>query len=128
MKKWKSELSRLKILGQEIDDWEGGYAIAHPKIREYYFQVIVGTGMDWDHVSVCVRSRGKHKYADEKYFVQRTPFWAEMCWIKDFFFDKDEVVMQIHPQEVDYVNIHDFVLHLWKPQKEKIPCPQTIMV
>lgn len=128
MKKWSSEYQKYKIEGKEIDDWNGAYAIAHPKIKEYYFQVIVGTGMDWDHVSTCLRSIKEHKMADENHFVQRTPFWQEMCFIKNFFFDKNEVVIQIHPQEVEYINIHNFVLHLWRPQKENIPCPKTIMV
>lgn len=51
-----------------------------------------------------------------------------MCLIKDLFFNKDEVVMQLHPAEKDYVNNHQFCLHLWQPVFDIIPLPPSIMV
>ncbi len=128
MKKWSTEYNKYKIKGEVIQDWDGCYAIIHPRIHDYYFQVIVGTGMGWDHVSVCLRSRKAHPHADENFFVRRTPFWQEMCWLKDFFFDKSETVVQYHPMESEYVNQHEWVLHLWRPQGIEMPIPQKIMV
>lgn len=68
---------------------------------------VVGDGGGWDHVSVSVIGKA------------RTPYWSEMCQVKDLFFRDDEVVMQLHPAKKDYVNNHPFVLHLWRPQTEE---------
>lgn len=67
----------------------------------------------WDHVSVRVRIGNK----------ERCPYWSEMCRIKDLFFRKDEVCVQYHPKEEDYVNLHQHVLHLFRPQNVEIPTP-----
>lgn len=69
---------------------------------------------EWEHVSVSTE--------------YRCPTWNEMCEIKELFFDKNEVVMQLHPAEKDYVNFHDFCLHLWRPKTEKIPLPPAELV
>jgi hypothetical protein len=44
-------------------------------------------------------------------------FWAE-----------DECVVQFHPAKKDYVNIHPFTLHLWKPTESWLPAPPKEMV
>ena len=121
MREFHAQMRQCKIDGPP-DDWNGAYAIQHPKIRDYYFQIIASNGMGWDHVSVCLRSR------DKKFFVERCCTWEEMCYIKKVFFRPDEVVVQYHPAESDYINVHKYVLHLWRPQVEKLPTPQTIMV
>lgn len=59
-----------------------------------------------EHVSVAPRSKTK------------TPSWEIMCRLKDMFWNKDEMVIQIHPAEKDY--FHGFkgmenILHLWRP-------------
>lgn len=68
---------------------------------------------DWDHVSVSLHNR--------------CPKWEEMCLIKELFFEPDEVAMQLHPVK-DYVNNHPYCLHLWRPFKEAIPLPPSILV
>ena len=79
---------------------------------------IVSDGEGWDHVSarICVGKK------------ERCPYWEEMCRIKDLFFKPDEVVVQYHPKEEDYVNVHKSVLHLWRPQGVEIPTPPKWMV
>lgn len=73
----------------------------------------------WEHVSVHARVGT----------LMKTPTWAEMCAVKGFFWDDDEVVMQLHPAKKDYVNIHPHVLHLWKPLAPvEIPLPPKIAV
>lgn len=64
---------------------------------------------EWEHVSVSRQDR--------------CLTWEEMCEIKDLFFFEDEEVMQIHPAKKNYVNIHPYCLHLWRPKTEKIPLP-----
>src|SRR5262245_59480517 len=53
----------------------------------------------WEHVSVSTQ--------------RRTPNWAEMCFVKDMFWEAEETVIQFHPPESKYVNNHPFVLHMW---------------
>lgn len=76
--------------------------------------VIASFGGEWDHVSVS--------------HPRRIPNWIEMSHIKRIFFDADEVVMQLHPAESDYVNNHPRCLHLWRPQRDTIPTPPAWMV
>lgn len=68
----------------------------------------------WEHISVSTPNR--------------TPTWAEMCFVKDVFWDKEDVVIQIHPRQSEYVNYHPFCLHLWRPVGVEIPCPPSIAV
>ena len=43
-------------------------------------------------------------------------------------FGEEEAVVQIHPPKSEYVNNHQFVLHLWKPTKDALPLPPSIAV
>lgn len=76
--------------------------------------VMVSDESGWDHVSVSCKDR--------------TPTWKEMCFVKDQFFDEDEVAIQYHPAKENYVNIHNFVLHIWKPHNIDVPLPPICMV
>ncbi len=51
-----------------------------------------------------------------------------MCFIKDLFWDEDDVVVQYHPAKSDYVNNHQYTLHLWRPTEGEMPTPPSIMV
>lgn len=81
-----------------------------------YFLCLITNGLGWEHVSVSIPSE------------RRCPTWEEMCYIKDMFFDKDEVVVQFHPAEKDYVNNHPHCLHLWRYLDGKFPTPDPLMV
>jgi hypothetical protein len=90
---------------------------------KFYVIAVDGQMFGWEHVSVSVHYR---KGFEEK---KRTPTWAEMCYIKDLFWEKDECVVQYHPKEEDYVNYHPHVLHLWKKViGEEFPVPPKICV
>ena len=83
--------------------------------------IIASDGSDeirWEHVSV-------HAHAWEG---NKTPTWDEMCFIKDLFWDAEEVVIQYHPAKSQYVNNHPHVLHLWKPVGITLPTPPTIAI
>lgn len=89
---------RLKIIVAPADKWQDESM----------------DGEAWDHVSVsCER---------------RCPWWGEMCWVKDQFFEDSEMVVQYHPPKSEYVNIHPFVLHLWRPVTSIIPMPPVVCV
>lgn len=68
----------------------------------------------WDHVSVSRKNR--------------CPDWAEMCRVKDLFFEPEECVVQYHPPKSDYKNLHRNCLHLWRPQGAEVPRPPSWMV
>lgn len=72
----------------------------------------------WEHVSVHCINDG----------TDRTPTWAEMCYIKSIFWDEEDCVVQYHPAKSEYVNMHRFTLHLWRPKDQLIPVASKIMV
>ena len=76
--------------------------------------VIASDMMGWEHVSV---SRS-----------DRCPTWEEMCQIKAMFWDAEDVALQYHPRESDYVNNHPNCLHLFRPIDAEIPTPPSILV
>ena len=89
--------------------------------KQRYFRLKVSDGGGWDHVSISMNDLNGMP-------VKKYPSWDDMCFIKDLFWDKSEVVLQYHPEEKDYVNLHPYCLHLWKPQGDTIPTPPIFMV
>lgn len=77
-------------------------------------RAIAADGDGWEHVSVS--------------YPNRCPTWAEMCHVKDLFWDPEDAVMQLHPPESEYVNNHPYCLHLWRPVGQAIPTPPSWMV
>ena len=61
---------------------------------------IASDGAGWEHVSVSTYSR--------------CPSWKEMSLIKNLFWGCDDLVVQMHPPESDYINNHPYCLHLWR--------------
>jgi hypothetical protein len=79
--------------------------------------IVVGPAtqeIPWEHVSVSCRNR--------------TPNWTEMCYIKSLFWTDEETVMQLHPPRSQWINNHQYCLHLWKPLAESIPLPPSSTV
>lgn len=82
--------------------------------RGKVYRVIASNGGGWDHVSVSMRDR--------------CPSWDEMCMIKDMFFYENECCVEYHPAKKNYVNVHPYCLHIWKPQDKEMPTPPKIFV
>lgn len=130
MKSSLSHLDRWRIQEphpSEPGSTSGVFQIPHPDKKERerlhtYFNIISTSGGGWDHVSIHVR------YIKDAKRMMRCPTWAEMCAIKEAFFNDDEAVVQFHPAKADYVNDHPCVLHLWKPVGIEIPKPPKIFV
>jgi hypothetical protein len=94
----------------------GTFLIQSKKFGKFF---VISTTMDeWDHVSVSKIKKNNKK----------TPSWDEMCFIKDLFFEPNEVVIQYHPRKSEYVNFDPNVLHLWKSQKLQMPTPPVELV
>ena len=99
------------MLAEGVD----GFA-AQVASQKTIYNVIFSWGGDWEHASVSILG------------ANRCPTWDEMCFVKNLIWKTNECVMQYHPSESQYVNNHPYVLHLWKPTKEKIPMPPKIFV
>lgn len=95
------------------DGYNGAFRIP---INNKIFCVIASNGLDWEHISVSILN------------AERNPTWLEMCKIKEMFFEDEEIAIQYHPKKSEYVNIHEYTLHLWKPIKEIMPTPPQFMV
>lgn len=112
----------------KADGMNGVFKIPYSKNPDIDFFCIVSNGIDgdikidWEHVSVRARSRN-----GSGRIYERVPNWAEMCWLKDMFWQPEEVVVQYHPRHSEYVNIHPNVLHLWR-FKGEMPTPPKICV
>lgn len=104
--------------GSDLTFGNNGAFILPPKIGNRTLYVIASDGMGWEHVSI-------HAYEGKR---TRTPTWAEMCYVKDLFWDGEDIVMQLHPAKSEYVNNHPDVLHLWRPTETVIPAPPSILV
>ena len=112
----------LLIKKEGVDGFGGSvypveYKNGKPKIKKDYNSVlhfIFSTGCNWEHLSVST--------------PVRTPTWEEMCKMKEIFWNDDEVCMQLHPKKEEYVNNHNYCLHIWKPIDKEIPTPPSILV
>jgi len=89
----------------------GAFMIPH---RRKVFRCIASNECGWEHVSVSLSDR--------------CPTWREMCAIKAIFWDADDVVIQYHPTEKEYINNHPYCLHLWRPIGQTVPTPPAILV
>lgn len=96
---------------QESGSIEGSFMIHYGNKR---LTVISGCGEGWDHVSVSLQ--------------HRCPTWKEMCFIKNLFFKKNEMVLQFHPPEKDYINIGKTALHMWRPWNQNVELPPRWML
>lgn len=106
---------RLRVLSMSSPkDGNHGVFIVGSPIGNRQLRVISSDGMGWEHVSVSL--------------PRSAPTWEEMCFVKGLWWDEEDVVMQLHPRESEYVNHHQHCLHLWRPTILVIPEPPTYMV
>lgn len=107
----------------------GAFRIPHPlKPTELQLLVIADPGtidetgaplpldLQWEHVSVQVADPLGGG-------VKRTPTWSEMCLVKGMFWDREDTVIQLHPPRSRYVDVHPYVLHLWRKVGFEQPLP-----
>ena len=103
-----------RLASTAADGFNGVFIIKGLKGR---LRLIVSDEEGWEHVS--------GSYPNARLQI---PSWKEMCFVKDLIWKPDEVVVQYHPAESDYVNIHPGVLHLWRPTDVDLPLPPKIFV
>lgn len=120
--KWRLRGAAVEMWGWPGDETCGAFIVPMQRTGRLWspkteLRVIASGnegGEGWDHVSVSL--------------PDRCPTWEEMEFIKRLFFRDDEVAMQLHVPPKDHISVHDYCLHLWRPQNEKIPLPPSIMV
>ncbi len=108
------EQYRVKTGAFRSDESYGNNGYFMVPFESRNFGVIASDGAGWEHVSVSLTTR--------------TPNWKEMCYIKSLFWDDEETVVQFHPPKSEYVNQHEFCLHMWKPIGKTIETPPSILV
>lgn len=109
---------RKPLMGMIGDESNGNFIIPSENGR-FNYHVIASVDGDWDHVSVSLLT------IDGENPLNRCPKWNEMCFIKDLFFEDEEEVIQFHPKKSEYVNIHPYVLHMWKSHNDLNMPPRT---
>ena len=112
MREIKQIIDNLKSAVWYEEGQDGYRGIISTKGNNLKFIFSYGGG--WEHASVSLE--------------RRCPTWEEMCFVKNFFWRQNEVVIQYHPAKKDYVNQHQTCLHLWKPIDIDIPVPPKIFV
>jgi hypothetical protein len=119
------ELSRGSVMcrpdywGTAADGNNGAFDVESPE-PGWRLALVASDGGGWEHVSVHAYNTIRTK--------QRVPTWKEMSYVKRLCWDGEDVVMQLHPRESEYVNAHPHVLHLWRPTATTIPEPPAIFV
>ena len=106
-----TQLKEYAIPGVLLSDSSGAFMVP---CGGNHLRVIASTGMRWDHVSVSLE--------------HRIPDWIELEHVKRLFFRDNEWAYQLHAPPTQHINIHPNCLHLWRPQKQKIPLPPAILV
>lgn len=96
------------------DGNNGFFIIPHYRIAGYELRVGASDEL-WEHLSVTVARKNKN--------ADRCPTWEEMCWVKNLFWTEDDCVIQYHPVKSQYVNVHEYCRHLWRPVGIEIPVP-----
>ena len=99
-----------------IDETDGFASIWYDPLTGKGYSIIMSWGGGWEHLSVNPLKNDK------------TPTWDFMCRMKEMFFNDDEACVEYHPRKQDYVNNMPHCLHIWRPTKEKLPCPPDIFV
>ena len=95
------EIAKLTNLAIVDNTQAGGMGyIKHGKLKGSSVVWTRNEGGQFDHVSI----NGK----------ARTPYWDEMCELKDMFFYDEEECYQMHPKKSEYVNIMPNCLHIWR--------------
>ena len=87
-------------------------------LKQRRLVAIASEAAGWEHVSVSAKIKKR----------SATPLWDEMCYVKNLFWEPEDVVWQLHPAESDWISDHDHVLHLWRKPGFELPMPPRILV
>lgn len=84
-------------------------------------------GRVWEHMLVPIRvirslARMKDDYGTWIHVSvsrkDKIPSWQELTKVKDEFLGPSAEAIQVLPSKADYVNLHNFCLHIWSPHSD----------
>lgn len=78
------------------------------------FVMVAPSDEEWQHVSVSKK--------------ERTPTWEEMSFIKNLFFDDEDICVSFFPAKSQYVNLAKNCLHIWRNTRIPFPTPPTYLI
>ena len=99
------------------------YVGQHPAGFDTIYCIQSSNRHGWDHVS-CYAIY--FDYENNK--RARIMGWMEMEYIRSLFFEDDEWVIQYSPPREKRVNVHPYVLHMWRPHDGELATPPQWMV
>ena len=111
------EIKQNKYIEIKKEGRDGIGGVIYDKKTRVKLNFIMSWSAGWEHCSVSITDRYK-----------RCPSWEQMCFIKNSFWNEDECCVEYHPAKKDYVNNHNYCLHIWKPIDKELPTPPSIMV
>lgn len=113
--RWRDRSAEIRAYYGDDGDHGNGVFWLSSCIDGAPMRVIASDGGGWDHVSVSRKNRCQN--------------WLEMEQVKRAFFEDDETAMQLHVPPADHRSLHEFCLHLWRPNEgREIPRPPALMV
>jgi len=114
------EASRLRDrrLDSRPGDTFGAFRVSMPGSQAVML-VIIGDGKEWERTGFALPA-WEHVSVSLK---NRTPTWEEMEWVREQVFDDSELVLWLSVPRADHINIHDNVLHMWRPIGVELPVP-----
>ena len=98
----------LEQFGSYGDDTCGAFMVPYPKTG-VRLKVLASANGGWDHISVSL--------------TNRCPNWNEMSHVKHLFFKPHETAFQFHVAIEKHINVHPYVLHLWRNWNQEIVLP-----
>lgn len=102
-----------KYASEDTAGWNGQFLV--PIDGEIYL-VMISDGMGWKHLSISNAQK------------KALPSWTAMTRAKNLFFADEDWCVQFFPAKEDYVNDHNFCLHIWMPLDEPMPHPSIVLV
>lgn len=130
LNKWRAHFPYVPPDLDSLDRWGpvGFFFVMHrpvPDVPAVVLRCMSSPGsseIPWEHVSISVQVSLLPKP------ILRTPTWDEMNHVKSLFWDPEELVVQFHPPQSEYIDYHPHCLHLWKPWDGHIKLPPSIAI
>lgn len=99
------------ITGEEVGP-RGFFILPNPRTMKGMYILIQADNLQgWEHISIAIPSEN------------RWPTIEELNWIREFFWDTDERLVQFHGK----LKKNEFCIHLWKPIDQELPVPPSFM-
>lgn len=93
---------------------ESSFSVPSPVIGGESLAVHIGINLGWEYAAVSTQ--------------HRCPSWEEMAFIKSSLWPPESCVVEFHPPQSQYVNVHPYCLWLFRPVGGGMPRPPVEIV